>query len=138
MGRIILEDTVLKKHSEQTQVRNEINNYHLSSEPALISARMSLTSGNLKAHSMIFKQEIVGTYMWVRHDVRITPPPKDIMAEKTATVLWNNWLKKFLKPGSVLLLSFSSSPIELLPGAVDRPRSKQLESQTLNTKYKMY
>ena len=46
--------------------------------------------------------------------------------------------QKFLKPGSVLLLSFSSSPIELLLGAVDRPRSKQLESQTLNTKYKMY
>ena len=68
--------------------------------------------------------------MWVRHDVRMTPPPKDIMAEKTATVLWNNWLKKFLKPGPVLLLSFSSSPIELLPGAVDRPRSEQLESQT--------
>ena len=103
------------------------NNNHLSSEPALISARMSLTSGNLKAHSMIFKQEIVGTYMWVRHDVRMTPPPKDIMAEKTATVLWNNWLKKFLKPGPVLLLSFSSSPIELLPGAVDQPRSKQME-----------
>ena len=94
MGWIILEDTVLKKHLEQTtQVQNEINNYHLSSEPALISARMSLTSGNLKAHSMIFKQEIVGTYMWVRHDVRMTPPPKDIMAEKTAIVLWNKWLK---------------------------------------------
>ena len=56
MGRIIVEDTVLKKHLEQTtQVQNEINNYHLSSEPALISARMSFTSGNLKAHSRIFK-----------------------------------------------------------------------------------
>ena len=65
--------------------------------------------------------------MWVRHDVRMTPPPNDIMAEKTATVLWNNWLKKFLKPGSVLLPSFSSSPIELLLGAVDQPRSKQME-----------
>ena len=31
--------------------------------------------------------------MWVRHEVRMTPPPKDIMQEKIVTVLWNKWVR---------------------------------------------
>ena len=49
--------------------------------------------------------------MWVRHEVRITPPPKDIMQEKIVTVLWNKGRgKKAHSHGQILLGEYPTPP----------------------------